>query len=89
MAHDIFDASPKALKLIPVGTERKLDTHVNLRSKYKFDQMQVGQCFVVSFTETEEGSLRVAAYRAGKKAGKKFAVLKHDEHSLYEIARVG
>jgi len=89
MAFDIYGASPKSLALIEPGIERKLDTFVNIRSKYKFDQLQVGQCFLVKFADYKnEGGLRVRAAKEGKKSNKKFAVIKHITEGCYEVARI-
>lgn len=90
MAADIFEASPKALAMIPEGTERKLDTHVDTKSKYKFSQLAIGQCFTLPVGEIKnEQSLRTTVYRASKKYGFKFVCLKHPEYGVFEVARIG
>lgn len=90
MAADIFDASPKSLMLIPEGTERKNDTYVDVKSKYKFSQLAVGQCFTRPIADIKnESAFRVTVARAGKKYGRKFVCLKHPEYGVYEVARIG
>lgn len=85
---DIVDSSPKALAMIEPGTERKLDTFVNNhhRSKYKFEQLNIGQSMIIPITESEL-SIRQLSTRYGKKYKKKFTVLKH--YGVIEVARIG
>ncbi len=84
---EIVESSPKAKAMIAPGTERKNDTFVNThhRSKYKFEQLNVGQSMILPI-DTSEFSVRQLAVRYGKKLGRKFSVLKH--FGVIEVARI-
>jgi hypothetical protein len=90
VSYPVHEASPKAKAMIAEGTAPKGDMFVNThhRSKYKFEQIEVGYCFTCPLTESET-SLRNLAGRYGKKLGRKFAVLKHNDFGVFEVARIG
>lgn len=90
--YNVCRASPRALQLIDEGNDKpKGDTFVNThhRSKYKFEQIDIGYCFTVPFAEANENSLRQMSLIHGKKLKRKFTVIKHNDHGLFEIARIG
>lgn len=91
MLYPIHEASPKAKALIAAGVVPKGDAFVNThhRSKYKFEQVEIGYCFTVPIAEQSETSLRQLAVRYGKKLDRKFAVLKHADYGVIEVARIG
>ncbi len=71
-------------------TERGDSTHAN--ATYPFAMLLIGECFTESFQEDkekQENRLRALASTSGKRLKKRFMVLKHDEHSCFEIARIG
>jgi hypothetical protein len=84
---EIFDASPQAKALIPEGLEPKADTNVS-NAKYPFDRLPVGKCFLLPL-DKGENYVRVLTSKNAKKLGKRFTVIKHAEHSVFEIARIG
>lgn len=90
MDYPIYTSSPKALKLIQSYQDDK-GTSVNTHhsSKYKFEQLAIGFSFAVPIAEGKETSLRRLATEYGKKLGKKFSVLKHQEIGMIEVARIG
>ena len=62
---------------------------VDWRRIYPWRYMYIGYSFAVPFKKCDEKTLRVNAVKAGKKLGKKFTVIKHIEHCVYEVARIG
>ena len=91
MSYPIYPASPKAKAIIPEGVQPKFDAFVNThhRSKYKFEQLEIGASFAVPFSEGNEVSLRQLSVRYGKKLSRKFTVIKHADLNLFEVARIG
>jgi hypothetical protein len=90
VTYPVVEASPKAKAMIAEGTKPKGDAFVNThhRSKYKFEQLEIGWSFTVPFSEPET-SLRILSSRYGKKLGRKFTVIKHNDYSCFEVARIG
>jgi len=95
----IYHCSPKAEALLPTEfdktAERKeVDAEEALKARvgtvYPFARLGVGQCFIVGITEDKalDNRLRVAASKHGKRLGRKFTVIRHDEHKCYELARI-
>jgi hypothetical protein len=50
-----------------------------LRSKYPFDRLEVGDCFIVPNSEANPPALYSASYAASKHLGMKFTVRKTPE----------
>ena len=79
----IITSSPGMLKLIANG--------LPARTKYPFEVLAGGQSFVVpiptlaSDAEALQKSLQTACYVQGKKYGKKFHLLKHEDHGMFEV----
>jgi hypothetical protein len=48
----------------------------------------VGTSITIPIEGAKEASLRVTASKRGKALGKKFAIIKHKEFGVYEIARI-
>ena len=81
MDFELVPSSPEALNSKQLETRSRID--------YPFDKMQVGQSFAVAFGVVTEQALRTAVSRRNKYTdGWKFRVLKHNEHSTYEVARI-
>lgn len=85
----IVESSPLAKARI-TSYEDLIGTFDNThhRNKYPFDALKIGQSFTLPFDGTKITSLRAMVYQKGETTRKKFAVLKHVEHSLYEVARI-
>jgi len=79
--------SPEAQALVVEGL-----TAPPLSDKYPFATMEVGQCFVVPFTDEDaqlmSNRLRSAATQASKRRGMIFKVIKHAETNIIEVARI-
>lgn len=90
--YKFFDCSPKAQARIdraneglPVAEKHLIDW----RSKYPLECLNVGKCFLVPFVEANEPSLRNVVARANSRnVGKRFAVIKHEEYKVFEVARI-
>lgn len=52
------------------------------------DSVNVGTSITIPIEGAKEASLRVTASKRGKALGKKFAIIKHKEFGVYEIARI-
>ncbi len=80
MSYQIVQASPQAL----AATEDKP------KASYPFDDVGVGQSFLVPQADVSEAALRMAVSRRNKKAdGGTFRVVKHgDPHNVFEVARI-
>lgn len=91
MAYEIYESSPLAKSRIEgetdcFGLEEPSPNH---RSKYPFGRLKIGQSFAVPISEGNENSLRGGASGYGKRVGgKKFTVIKHREHGVFEVARI-
>lgn len=87
---EIKECSPIATKLIKsrddnVGTSEP--THRN--TVYPFQMLKIGECFTIPYDmKVNEIVLRNTASLKGKKQGKKFSVIKHDDYQCFEIARI-
>jgi hypothetical protein len=85
VAHDpgITTSSEGMLKIIANG--------LPARTKYPFEVLAERQSFVVpiptlaSDAEALQKSLQTACYVQGKKYGKKFHLLKHDDYGMFEV----
>lgn len=89
MTFELHDASPQAKKKITSYVDT-VGAHANdhHRIKYPFDELTIGKCFTVPFAEANETSLRLTASVRGKNSGKKFAVIKHNDLQIVEVARI-
>jgi len=58
------------------------------QTMYPIDRLLIGFSLAVPFNEANEKSLRVLTSIKGRKTGKRFTVLKHDDVQLYEVARI-
>ena len=90
MQYEIVECSPKARAKITseedaYGIETSLQ---HQRSKYPWPLLHIGKSFIVPFAEGNEASLRNGAVAFAKKTGKKFAVIRHNEYSCFEVARI-
>lgn len=74
----IFDCSPLAKQKIGLGGKRI----------YPFDELPEGKSFLLPVADVNEKSLQVACYREGKRLGRKFVMVKHEQHGLIEVAHV-
>lgn len=90
MSYPIYQSSPKALaKITSYQDDKGTSVNTHHSSKYKFEQLAIGYSFAVPISEQKELSIRQLAIEYGKKLGKKFSVIKHKEHGLIEVARIG
>lgn len=86
----IIEASPQAKALVtsnidPYGTSK----NSHHRAKYPFAELEIGKCFTVPISEANEVGLRSSSVAAAKREeGKKFTVIKHREHGIFEVARI-
>src|SRR5690242_12430093 len=72
----IFDSSDKAMQ-----------ADARSRKKYPWEELGVGQSFAATPDEITLDSLRPLASRMGKKLGRRFRVINHEDKS-YEVARL-
>lgn len=56
------------------------------RTKYPFEALTIGQCFIVPMKDVKYNTLRSAA--AGAHWGKRFQVVPHPDKHVYEVVRV-
>lgn len=91
MDYQIFECSPKARAKIKVEIKDLNDTFISESglTKYPFSQLKIGQSFTVPIEGAKESSIRLSSTGQGKKQGKKFTVIKHDELGCIEVARIG
>ena len=81
MTFQIVASSPKAL----ATTEVKRSSI----EAFPFQQLEVGQSFLVPFNTVAESTIRNNASKVGKKLSRKFSVVKHeDPHNVFEVARI-
>ena len=80
MTFRIVESSPQATELGTELVKRKK------ASMYPFDELEVGQSFVVNLEEVNWKSLRTMVYQNNKKGEAQFVFVKHDE--VAEVARV-
>lgn len=79
----IVTSSPGMLKIIATG--------LPARTIYPFEKLAERQSFVVpiptlaSDADALQKSLQTACYVQGKKYGKKFHLIKHEEHGMFEV----
>lgn len=69
-------SSPQALAKHNIGGKRI----------YPFADLTEGKSFIVPIADTKEKSLRTLCYVQGRKYGKKFVVIKHEQSGIYEVA---
>lgn len=50
--------------------------------------LEIGQSFSVGMDEMKFATIRAQVSVIGKKLGKKFRVVLHEEHKIYEVARI-
>ena len=92
MILQIYPASPKALEFCNNVQALPPDygaTVTSKASKYPFDVMQIGHCFIVGMDAGKPGALRKAVSLANKThEGKQFKLLRHVEYNCWEVARI-
>lgn len=89
MPYPIVECSPKARAMIAEGVVPLNDAIKTNTKKYPFDALEIGAAFTVPFSENNELSIRQLKIRYGKKLKRSFTVIKHNEHQLIEVARIG
>lgn len=88
--YPIQPCSPTAAAKISPDATDIVGTSTRSREKYPFSDLVIGTAFAVPMAEiTNETSFRVTVSVRGKKLGKKFAVVKHADVNLWEVARIG
>lgn len=75
--YNIVESSPQALFKDNLGEGKLL---------YPFKDLEEGKSFIVPIADAKEKSLRTLCYTQGRKYGKKFVLIKHEESGIYEIA---
>lgn len=93
MAIQIVECSPKAKRRIKsysdeVGTKLSKEW-----ASFPFNELNIGQAFILPLDEASESSLRSQASIVGKRENKRFAVLKHNANNplgveCLEVARI-
>lgn len=85
-----MEASPEAKSKIVEGTVDAVGITINVHHKVKYPlaELKIGQCFTIPIAECNETSVRVTANKFGRTYGKKFSVIKHPTHGIYEVARI-
>lgn len=58
------------------------------KTKYPWNELEVGASFFVPFDEVKEPNIRQLASNRNGKGSVKFVVIKHNETEQYEVARV-
>lgn len=92
MNYAVVQCSQKAsMKINKTRAQPDAPAYVNTSAlvKYPIDQLEVGQAFAVKYEDSHEGSLRTIVYVRGKKDGKKFTIIRHNDIGVYEVARIG
>lgn len=87
----LYPSSAKMMQSVKQPVEHKVDAQVDLKSKYKFTQMCIGQSFGIPFTDMSETVVRNTVSKVNarlKESGKKFKVIKWSEYGVYEIGRI-
>jgi 3'-phosphoadenosine 5'-phosphosulfate (PAPS) 3'-phosphatase len=88
MTYQIQQCSPKALART-IGNEPAIvGIQAAPETGYPFVAMLAGQCFIISFEDKNEKTLRNRVAVQNKKDERKFIVIKHTEFGCYEVARV-
>jgi hypothetical protein len=85
----IYPASPAALAQIE-SFDDKIGTKPQTVGKRRFpwNLMKIGECFVESYLDnTEKRLLQCCAFQK-RYSGKQFAVIKHEDLKLFEVARI-
>lgn len=87
--YPIQESSPQAKHFID-SYEETQSTFVNehKQTKYPYDEMKIGESFVVPMTEASESSLRGGSFNKGKASGKIFKFIAHKHLNVYEVARI-
>lgn len=90
MLYPVFDSSPRAKALIDPNATADMSTAlVGEATKYGIETLAIGKSIAVPYADVQETSFRVYVSRQAKRLKRKFAVLKHAELSIYEVARIG
>ena len=93
MTAKIYDSSPKAKAFIE-NWEDKAGVKPYKRGKriYPWNEMKIGQSFVVSYEKGSKPQLSYALRNSANQKkihnGKRFIIVDHPEHKLYEVARI-
>lgn len=94
MNFQIQQCSPKAelkikSKIDMLGIDKPIDG-INKdwrRTQYPFGILKIGECFIFTYEQKSETSVRsLASYHS--RCGKRFLVVNHSEYQCYEIARI-
>lgn len=91
MPYEIQQCSPRVERLIEsrvdlIGCDTE-KSGPGRYSIYPFNQLRIGQCFIIQFDFIKSNNVRsMASYHS--KGGKRFTVIKHTEHACYEVARI-
>ncbi|UVB02958.1 hypothetical protein PM396_gp35 [Xanthomonas phage vB_Xar_IVIA-DoCa1] len=89
MTYQIVESSPLAkARIKSYESTATVEQNTHHRTKYPIDELNIGQSFTVPLAEANETSLRITATNRGKKAGKKFCVIKHADYQCFEVARI-
>ena len=84
-----IDAELANCEIVESSPEAKASVVIDGKRKYPFSEVPEGQSFVVPFTEANSGklekSLRVACCVQTKKLDKRFVLVKHDAHKMFEV----
>ena len=80
---EIMDMSPAMKLAVENGPKQR-----GKERKYPWHELELGKCFTVSDNSIKLTSLITLAYRTGKRLGRVFKVLHHEEMGLYEVAFV-
>lgn len=83
----VYPCSPKAAQFVSKEPDQFGYLSEDKRSKYPFHLLPLGYSFAVPFDEKVRSSLRLCAWNASKKYGKKFKVLTHRNLGVLEIVR--
>ena len=88
MMYQIQACSPQAKQKIksPIDKVGVIQTE-DMVGKYPCAIMRIGECFTVPMADTTRSRIGVVANYYSKR-GKRFCVIKHDEHGVYELARI-
>lgn len=92
MDYAIVECSQKASMKINSNPEQQVaPTYVNksVNTKYPIDELEVGKAFLIPIADCKESAVRVLIATRGKKDGKKFCMLKHENYGVFEVARIG
>ena len=56
---------------------------------FPWNQMKIGECFIIGFDKIPLPQLKnLVAVKPFRTDGKKFKIIIHDEHKIYEVVRI-